>query len=173
MSVATERKAPWFTKEYSRIEWAQFGDQTLTVAFADGSIAKIAVDRLRSRFARNPDWDQMRYDHFEIVVPSDTEDLEIPWSTIRTLTDPAYDAHLEAAAKREARHVGERIHAFRAEQGLTVAELAARVGLDEAQMARLEAGEAGISLETIGRTMTALGHSLRDLIIEPVGAVTS
>jgi len=107
------------------------------------------------------------YDEFEIVVPSEPEDLEIPWSTIRVLTDPAFDAHLEAAAEREARRLGLRVREPREGRGLSAEELAARVGLTPDQLSRIESGQAGVLLETLGRIVEAMGYTIHEFIAAP------
>jgi DNA-binding Xre family transcriptional regulator len=167
MSIVTERKAPWFTKEYSHMVSVRYDAGVLAVDFADGARVRLSADELGSDRACNPDWSRLRYDDFEIVVPSETEDLEIPWSAIRVLTDPAFDAHLEAAAQREAIRAGRRVRELREGQALSLDELAARVGLTAEQLSRLEAGELGVRLEMLGRLVEAMGLTMREFIVAP------
>lgn len=65
----------------------------------------------------------------------------------------------EAAIK----HVGTRLRAIRAEQGVTLTELAKRSGVDAATISRIETGVMVGTLESHLKLATALGAKLTDL----------
>jgi transcriptional regulator with XRE-family HTH domain len=61
---------------------------------------------------------------------------------------------------------GNRIKEFRTAQGLTVSELAARVGTTSATVSRLEGGTRGLDLDWMRRIALALGVRAADLIVD-------
>jgi transcriptional regulator with XRE-family HTH domain len=63
---------------------------------------------------------------------------------------------------RALREIGSALEAWRKLRGLTQAQLASRVGLNRATIARLEKGDGGVSLENVLLVLRALG--LQDLL---------
>jgi transcriptional regulator with XRE-family HTH domain len=61
------------------------------------------------------------------------------------------------AIKRVNRRLGENVLTWRKLRGLTQAQLADRAGVPRASLSRLEAGDGGITLETLLRILRALG----------------
>ena len=177
MSIATQRqapkapKAPWDTRDYRRIVSAMAHAGVLTAGFGDGSHAHLDVRRLL-RPGEAPEWERMTFTPFEIVVPSEAGDIEIPWSTIRALTDPAYEQHLATKFAEQARLIGERVRGLRQSKDLGVQELADQAGISPERLARIEAGEDGISLPTLEWIVAALGHDMRVFVVDEDGART-
>ena len=135
------------------------------VGFADGSHAHLDVRRLL-RPGEAPEWERMTFTPFEIVVPSEAGDVEIPWSTIRALTDPAYDQHLATTFAEQATLIGARVRGLRQAKELGVQDLADQAGIAPERLARIEAGEDGISLPTLERIVAALGHDMRVFVVD-------
>ena len=75
-------------------------------------------------------------------MPAGSEQVEIPWSTVRLLTDPAYGAHLAEVAEDEARQVGRRLRGPREARNLIAKELAGRAGITPRSLSRIEPGPA-------------------------------
>ena len=71
------------------------------------------------------------------------------------LEDPQFRAEWERTAS--ARIVAHRVLAFRAEHGVSQAELGSMLGMKQSAVARLEAGEHNPGLETLTRLSNALG----------------
>ena len=159
--------ARWDTREYRRITSARYASGTLIVDFEDGSCVRLDVAALRPARGQTPNWVAVRATPFEVVVPTDGDDLEIPWSTIRMHTDSAFDAHLAAAAVAQRQHIGHRLHDLRDEQGLSVEELAQRAQMDPADVARIEAGDPSTEFPPVQRLLEAMGHSLDALVVAP------
>ncbi|MGC8487512.1 MAG: helix-turn-helix domain-containing protein [Clostridia bacterium] len=63
--------------------------------------------------------------------------------------------------------VGHRIRHFRKRLGLTVDQLAERVGVSRQQIVRIEAGLSGVTLARLQRISEALGVILADLMPPP------
>ena len=80
---------------------------------------------------------------------------------------------MEAQLKEElnAYHVGEAIKKARIEQNLTQEELGARIGVQRAQISRLENGKSVITLPTMSRVFRALGINSAVLDLGAVGKV--
>jgi hypothetical protein len=125
MSVATPSR-PWDTYKYQQIVDAHHDAGDLVVRFGDGTVARVGVERMDRVQERGPDWDALTFDEFQIVVPTRTGDFEIPWFPIRSMSDPAFRAHLDAVEAESARWVGERVRDLRRGRGLTVDALAER-----------------------------------------------
>jgi DNA-binding Xre family transcriptional regulator len=89
--------------------------------------------------------------------------VEIPWSTIRALTDREYAAHLAEAAEEQARQIGLRIRELRELRGLSSNELAERAGITPQSLSRIEHGHHDVVFRTLRRILAAMGCSLRDL----------
>lgn len=158
----------WDTSRYMRMVDVRYGDGRLVVDFADGTHASVDAARLVSTLPEAVRWDALRFDPYEILVPTDADDVEIPWLAIRTLTDPEFAAHLEGAFAEETRAVGRRIGELRRGQGLDRAALATRAGISAATLARIERGEDGVGLTTLRLVLAAMGHGMDDLATEPI-----
>ena len=91
------------TSAYHRITSARFGAGQVLVDFEDRTHARVAANALLPAHVRDSDWTRMMVNPYEIVVPTPDGSVEIPWDSIRVLTDPAYDAHLQSMAAAEAR----------------------------------------------------------------------
>ena len=165
MSVATERQAPWSTRDYARMLSADYEAGVLTVHFADGDIARVPAEDLLAGRDIVPAWDRLTCATYEIVVPTTTVDLEIPWDVVRALTDPAFEQHLVDQAAESAKRIGARVRELREEQRLTERDLAERSGISPERLARIEAGADGISLPTLERLVAAMGHDMRVFIV--------
>jgi DNA-binding XRE family transcriptional regulator len=164
MTVEVGGTKPWDTDEYQRIVDAAFDGGELIVRFGDGAEARVDVTLMTRVEQRGPDWASLRFDDFEIVVPTREGDFEIPWFPIRSLTDPAFRAHLDAAAVEQARWIGERIRALRLGHGLGVEELAARAGLKASTLVAIEHGNREVHLVGLERLLSAMGHDFGELV---------
>ena len=153
----------WQRRDYQRIASARLEGNQLVVLFEDGSCAQVDAQRVLPPGARDPDWTAMTIDPYEIVVPTIADPVEIPWSTIRVLTDQDYSAHLAAAAEEQAKHIGRHIQELRENRGLGRAELAERAGITSQSLSRIEAGQPDAVFTDLQRVLAALGCSLRDL----------
>jgi DNA-binding Xre family transcriptional regulator len=154
----------WNAPGYQRFVAVHCRDHELVAQFEDGTTARVDTTQVLPTDARGVDWDALTFDAYEIHLPSATGDIEIPWSTIRVLSDPQYSAHLATAAAEQARRIGSRIKKLRKQRHLTTAELAARAGITPAQLARLEGGDREEALTGFTRLLAAMDCTLQDLI---------
>ena len=173
MDGAARARKPWDAHDYQRIVAAGYENGELVVRFGDGAEARVDVTRMPRVQERGPDWQALIFDEFEVVVPTREGPFEIPWLPIRSLTDPAFHAYLDAAAVESARQIGARIQELRQRQGLSLEDVSARSGITPETLERIERGEAGINLPIQETILTSIGHSFRDLVAEPSGRVAA
>jgi transcriptional regulator with XRE-family HTH domain len=112
-------------------------------------------------------WDALTFSPYEIVVPTLQGEIEVPWSTIRLLSDKEYSAHLADAAEEEARQIGLRIKELRTSRNLSGKEVAERAGITPQSLSRIENGRHDIVFTTLRRILAAMGYSLKDLATAP------
>ncbi len=164
MGTTTTSTNPWDTSAYLRVRSARFEGGELVVGFADGTESRVADERLSRPQAGRPDWSRVRGDDHEVIVPTTDGDSEISSFAIRSLTDDAFRAHLEAKEAESARWIGQRIQELRRGRGLAVDVLAARAGLPPATVLGVEQGNHDGNLTELQRLVEAMGHGLKDLV---------
>ncbi len=157
----------WDLPEYQRIAAASFHKGKLSVSFQDGSHVNVEGHAVLPAGSSSPDWDQLEVGPYEITVPAEGGVVEIPWSSVRVLTDKAYSNHLAAIADEQARQVGLRIKELREARNFTGKELAERAGISPQSLSRIENGRHDVVFTTLQRILAAMGCSLRDLSVEP------
>ena len=140
-------------------------DDQLRVRFKDGSAVAVAAAPLLPAEARDVHWGALSFTPFEITVPTATGDVEIPWSTIRALTDKDYSAHLAAAADEQASKVGQRLRELRERRNLTSQAVAERADITPQSLSRIEHGHHSVVFPTLQRILAAMGCSLNDLVV--------
>jgi transcriptional regulator with XRE-family HTH domain len=70
--------------------------------------------------------------------------------------------------KKQSLLVGSRIRALRKDRALTQADLAARIGIQQSDLCRMENGEYKVSLETLFRILSVFEMSIADFFHEDV-----
>ena len=75
-------------------------------------------------------------------------------------------ANEEAKNNSERLRIGQRIAELRKEQNLTQTQLAERCGLQQAHIARIEAGRYSVGLDTLAQIADALGMKIDFFIID-------
>src|SRR5580704_12194602 len=103
----------WDKPDYQRIARADFRASRVEVQFEDKSVATLTFDQLAPKNATDLRWLKASYTPYELIVPTSSDDLEIPWTTIRTLSDRDFSNHLAKSADQEARHIGVRLKELR------------------------------------------------------------
>jgi DNA-binding XRE family transcriptional regulator len=159
--------AKWDTGDYQRIVGVERRGDELAVRFGDGSEVVVDAARLLPSGAHGVDWEALSFDPYEIVVPTSVEQVEIPWSAIRVLTDRDYATHLARVAKEQARQIGIGIRGLREHRGLTGKDLAERAGITPQSLSRIENGHHDVVYTTLQQILAAMGASLKDLVADP------
>lgn len=153
----------WDDLTYHRMTNARFDGGNLTVDFEDGDHVVVTATRLLPFDAGPPAWQEISFDPYEIVIPTASGAVVIPWSTLRLLTDPAYARFVAAGARDYAVRMGRRIRELRQARGLSGRELAQRAGITPNNLSRIELGRHTVTLSTLGNLLAAMGYSYRDL----------
>jgi transcriptional regulator with XRE-family HTH domain len=171
MSVTTQQRAPenrrWDVPAYRRISSATPRGDTLVVLFEDGSWVEVDRAQIIRPEARGVRWGEATATPYEIVVPTAGDPIEIPWSTIRAVTDREYSAYLAETSDEEAQQIGLRIRELRERRGLGSKELAERAGITPQSLSRIEHGKHDIVFTTLRRILAAMDYSLADLVVAP------
>lgn len=166
MSVTAPATRRWETREYTRIASVRFRAPTLFVGFGDGSEVGVAVERFDNPaiLSQAPEWSRARAAVHEVLVPTATGEIGIPWDSIRALTDAEFAAHWADMTDRVARDVGARLRAWREEQHLDPAAVARAAGVPVAIVLGAEAGRDAVDPTLLDRLVAAMGHDPADLI---------
>ena len=162
-AAAARLEQPWDAFAYLRIVAASYGAGELIVRFADGTAGRVDVERMTRVQAQRPDWPALTFNDYEVIVPTDEGDFELSSFGIRSLTDPAFHAHLQARQAESARRVGQRIQELRQRRGLTRETVAQRAGIDPSRLVRIERGDHDGNLTELERVVEATGHRFKDL----------
>lgn len=144
--------------------------RALVVCFGDGDGVRLSVDRLPPT-RKGARWEEAVVEdgqHIHVPVDAGQGDLrgdatDIPWDTIRTLTDPQFAAEMAQAAAHNALRVGAILRTLRRQRGLTTAELGARTGMAQQSISRIENGRHDVSFSTLEKILAAMGCTLGDL----------
>jgi len=153
----------WDKPSYQRIARADFRANRVDVHFEDKSVATLTFDQLVPKAATDLQWSKATFTPYELIIPSSSDELEIPWTAIRTLSDKNFSNHLAQNAEREARHIGLHIKELREVRRLSSKELAERAGITPQSLSRIENGRHDVTFTTLQRILTAMGCSLNDL----------
>lgn len=164
MPAMVKSGAPWEALPYRTITEVGYDDGRLSVDFADGGHASVPVDRLVPPGSETPDWERVRHDAHQIIVPRAAEsDLEISWMDVRSQEDREFAEFLIRTADEEARQVGARLRALREGRGMTSKEVAEAAGIAPMSLSRIELGRHDVVYRTLSKVLAAMGYTLRDL----------
>jgi len=162
-------------RDYETIAGVTFdaSGRTLVVRFADGDEVSISADRLLP-VGKGARWEGTAVEdglHLHVPVAAGQGDsggdaTDIPWDTVRTLTDPQFAAEMAQAAARNALQVGATLRTLRRQRGLTAAEMGSRTGMTQQSISRIENGRHNVSFATLEKLLAAMGCTLRDLQAE-------
>lgn len=157
----------WDNPRFQHICSAKVDSNNLQVRFEDGTTAEIETHKMLAGKINQPRWEKLRFNPYEIIVPTENGELEISWSTIRVLTDKEYSAHLAKIAEEQAKKIGRRISQLRKDRGMKSKELAERAGITPQSLSRIEHGKHDLAFSTVQKILGAMGYELGDLTTEP------
>jgi DNA-binding XRE family transcriptional regulator len=171
----------WDESAYLRLGRVEYDprQKEIRVSFSDGDTATIPVTRLVRRDPFALDWSRLvveedGYIHVPARPGAGREDADIPAFDMRVLTDAEFAAHLARKAEEAARRVGERLRALRKARGLTAKEVAARAGLAQQTISRIELGQHDVVFSTLEKILAAMGYTLEDILPdEPAETATA
>lgn len=153
----------WNNPKYQRISQIVIENDMLIVSFEDGSIARIKAQSVLPPHVQQAQWNLMTFNAYELTIPTEHGNIEIPWSTIRVLSDEEYSAYLAEMAEVQAKKIGRRLKTLREKRGIKSKELAERTGITPQSISRIENGKHDVSLTTLQKILTVMGYELKDL----------
>jgi DNA-binding XRE family transcriptional regulator len=110
------------------------------------------------------DIDKNRY-HFSVLLKSGKQ-YEVPWDFVRYICDEKYEfSRQKSASAISPKEIGQRITWLRKSRKITQGELAAKTGIQRANIARIESGRHSPSLETLERIADSLQTPVARLIV--------
>lgn len=153
----------WDTPKYQKISQVAIENDMLIVSFEDGTIANINAQSVLPPHVQQAQWNLMTFDAYELTIPTEHGNIEIPWSTIRVLSDEEYSAHLAEMAEVQAKKIGRRLKMLREKRGIKSKEVAERTGITPQSISRIENGKHDVSLTTLQKILAVMGYELKDL----------
>jgi transcriptional regulator with XRE-family HTH domain/Zn-dependent peptidase ImmA (M78 family) len=153
----------WDRSDYQQITSVEVKNNSLLVEFEDGSRVDLELNSVLPPYANNADWNLMQFNPYEIIIPTSLGETEIPWSTIRLLSDADFAAHWARRAEVQAKDIGIRIKELRKSRNLTSKEVAERAGISPQSLSRIEKGYHDVVFTTLRKILAAMGCSLQDL----------
>lgn len=162
----------WDNPRFQRISAVKVDHPNIIVSFEDGTVAKIESDKVLPPDIRHPQWERLSFNSYELVLPAESGNLEISWSTIRVLSDPEYSTYMAKAAEEQAKKIGQRLKELRRRRGMKSKELAERAGITPQSLSRIENGKHDVVFKTLQKILGAMGYALKDLAVESDSTTT-
>lgn len=153
----------WDSTSYQKITNAKFTHNKIEVSFENGDVVKIPKEVLISDIDLKIEWDKLKYHPYEIIIPAESEKIEIPWDELRVVTDKEYARYLANRAEEQARLIGNKIKQLREKKRIKGSELAERSGLTPQTISRIEQGHTDVSFSTLKKILASMGYTLKDL----------
>jgi len=156
--------AKW-NRQYRRISQAEEADGVLTVRFQNRDIARVDIRKVTPPNVSDANWRSVTVieDGLLLHVPASPLPFNIPWDSIRRLTDPELARRLVELAALQAKHFGRRLRELREERGMSQAKVAEIAGLLPANLSRIENGQFDMASSTLWKVLAAMGATPADL----------
>lgn len=155
----------WDKPRYQRMVSATSEGNHLVVLFEDGAKVSVEVQRLLASRTQDTLWGEVRTTPYELILTTPDGEREIPWLTIRLLTDSEFAAYNAQMAEEQARDIGQRLKEIRQSKGLSSKEVAERAGITAQSLSRIENGHHDVVFTTLSRILAAMGATLTDLAV--------
>lgn len=88
----------------------------------------------------------------------------LPWDWLRSFCDPEYRARSAASADQSRVVLGQRLRTLRDSVQMTQEQVAAKAGISRVTLSRMENGQNGPTLDTLGKIARAMGFTLMDTL---------
>lgn len=156
----------WEKDNYQRIVSVENSKGKIIVKFADESIVEIPLSSLVPSGFKPDGTRLVIHNEFEVIIPGEEFDLEIPWDNIRVISDQEFSRFLASQAADQARVVGQRLKQLREKKGIKAGGLAERSGLTPQTITRIEKGYTDLSFVSLKKILASMGYTLKDLANE-------
>jgi transcriptional regulator with XRE-family HTH domain len=153
----------WDEPAYQRMVNVGIKGKELVVEFGTGEVVEVAAEKVVPPGIHDINWHSLQHDDYEILLSSPSGQFEIPWLTIRLVTDADFAAFWARKAEESASQVGSRLRQLRKRRGLSSKEVAERAGITPQSLSRIERGHHDVVYTTLEKILAAMGCTLRDL----------
>jgi DNA-binding XRE family transcriptional regulator len=138
---------------------------TIQIRFANLDVVNVDADTILPIGTEHPKWSDASIGKLGlyISVPTSSGPCEIPWDVIRNLTHDEFAQLLAEQAAGGSRLLGRQLRKLRERRGLTQRHVATVIGLDPANLSRIENGEFDLQSSTLFKVLSAIGYSTADL----------
>lgn len=153
----------WNDPKYQRMTAVNVKGGEIEVEFEDKTTVTLDKDVVVPVGTYNPNWKDLQFNAYELILPTSQGETEIPWSTIRLLSDSAFAAHWASMAEEQAKDIGPRLRELRQSKNLTSKEVAERAGITPQSLSRIEKGHHDVVFTTLRKILAAMGCNLQDL----------
>lgn len=143
---------------------AQWSDHGLHVRFADGLNCHVPLAEALCGHLAAPDRIAIsRRPPVGLLLFFGDDQESLPWDWLRGFGDAAHRALAAHNMVSTKAFIAQRLVAARKHAGLTQQQLATAAGIGRATLARLEAGQGGVTVATLQQIGTALGLAFTEL----------
>ncbi|XVJ66922.1 MAG: ImmA/IrrE family metallo-endopeptidase [Lacibacter sp.] len=153
----------WDDLKYQRISNVKLGNNNFHIVFENGDTANFSVESILPAFVKKFDANDYSFNSFELIIPAEPFDIEIPWDKIRVNSDAEFSRFIAKQAEEQAKGVGEKLKQLRERKGLKSFEVADRAGLTPQTISRIENGRTDVSFQTLQKILAVMGLDLKDL----------
>jgi transcriptional regulator with XRE-family HTH domain len=157
-------KNKWSDRDYQRIVDAQSKDENLVVMFADESCIELPLRQLMVPDDQIPLIKAVDFTSYEVSISTSVEKHEIPWTTIRLLSDRDFATYWALQAEQQAKQVGAQLKELRLRRNLSGKEVAERAGITPQSLSRIEQGHHDVVYTTLQRILAGMGCTLQELV---------
>lgn len=154
----------WDHPEYQKIIAAEINNGQLTVGFANSDKVKLPISTIIPATISEILFEKVHFNSYEIILPTNREDIEIPWDMIRAVTDKEYSKFLADEGENQAKAIGIKIKRLREKRQYKSNELAELSGFTPQTISRIEQGHTDVSFATLKRILGSMGYTLQDLV---------
>lgn len=163
----------WDEPEYQRIASVEARGKDVAVLFEDGSHIDIDVAHILPPDLSGLDSRQITFNPHELIFNlRDGGTLEVPWTTLRSLTDKEFNEHIVKTAEKDAKSIGIRLKELREARGISSKELAERAGITPQSLSRIENGRHDVVFTSLSKILAAMNCTLKDLAVTDTPVTT-
>ena len=153
----------WDDLKYQRISGVRLKNNEYLIEFENGDKATMPIHSVIPGTIKKYSALEFTFNSFEIIIPAEPFDIEVPWDKIRINSDVEFSRFMSQKAEEQAKGVGEKIKLLRERKGFKSLEVADRSGLTPQTISRIENGRTDVSFQTLQRILVAMGYDLKDL----------
>ncbi len=153
----------WDEAKYQRITSSKYQGGQIIIAFEDGDVFSLKPETLLSTEQEIKVIGDIKFNPFDITIPTQLGEIEVSWQTIRTLVDKEFARYLSREAEKEEFIIGQKLRELRIRKKISSKDLAANAGITPQSLSRIERGHHDIAFKTLRRLLFSMNYTLADL----------